>query len=117
MVVVFFVCVWPGPWVDLTDSFSGSWTTNQATDFLPRDIAHQIALSYAGDEHSLQQVSPINVDMAGKCLCISCFGMMVLVVCFDAFFVFPGFQRYGSIGTILTLFFSFLCCVTFCVTL
>ena len=87
MVVVFFVCVWPGPWVDLTDSFSGSWTTNQATDFLPRDIAHQIALSYAGDEHSLQQVSPINVDMAGKCLCMICFGMMVLVVCFDAFFV------------------------------
>ena len=38
------------PWVDLSDSFSGTWTLNQATDYLPRDIAHSIALGYAGPE-------------------------------------------------------------------
>jgi len=48
---------------DLTDSCSGSWTTNQKYDYLPRDIAHQFALSYAGNR-TLAEVSPCNVDLS-----------------------------------------------------
>ena len=67
------------PWVDLTDSYSGTWTSNQKIDFLPRDLAYQIALSYAGESNSLLQVSPMNVDMStfppllvevGDCECL-----------------------------------------------
>ena len=53
------------PWVDLTDSCSGSWTTRQSVDYLPRDLAHQIALSYASNDATrLAQVSPTNVNFA-----------------------------------------------------
>jgi len=52
------------PWVDLTDSCSGSWTTSQRTDFLPRDLAAKFALGYAGT-NTLATVSPGNVDLAG----------------------------------------------------
>jgi acetyl esterase/lipase len=52
------------PWVDLSDSISGSWTTNQRTDFLPRDLAAKIALGYAGI-HTLAAASPGNVDLTG----------------------------------------------------
>lgn len=67
------------PWVDLTDSFTGSWTSNAKIDFLPRDLAYKIALSYAGSNNTLNDVSPINVDMngfppllisAGDCECL-----------------------------------------------
>jgi acetyl esterase/lipase len=52
-----------GPWVDLSDSFNGTWTSNQKYDFLPRDIAYQIALSYAdNDVRRLPLVSPTNVN-------------------------------------------------------
>jgi len=52
------------PWVDLTDSCSGSWTSNQRTDFIPRDLAAKIALDYAGT-NTLAAVSPGNVDLTG----------------------------------------------------
>ena len=62
------------PWVDLTDSFSGTWTSNQKTDFLPRDIAHSFAVAYAGTAHSLQEVSPcsVSLDAAMPPLLIEC---------------------------------------------
>ncbi len=52
------------PWVDLTDSCSGTWTTNQRTDFLPRDWAVRFARAYAGS-HTLAEVSPANVPFSG----------------------------------------------------
>ena len=62
------------PWVDLTDSFSGTWTSNQKTDYLPRDISLSLAKGYAGVAHSLQEVSPCNVvlDSALPPLLIEC---------------------------------------------
>lgn len=51
------------PWVDLSDSFSGTWTSNQKTDFLPRDIAHSFAVGYAGTEHTLREASPCSVEL------------------------------------------------------
>lgn len=51
------------PWVDLSDSFSGTWTSNQKTDFLPRDIAHSFAVGYAGTAHTLLEASPCSVDL------------------------------------------------------
>jgi len=57
------------PWVDLTDSHSGSWTTNQELDFLPRDWGAMFANSYAGigtdNPHTLAEVSPCRVDPVG----------------------------------------------------
>ena len=35
------------PWLDLTDSCSGSWSSNQQYDFLPRDWAAKFAKAYA----------------------------------------------------------------------
>jgi acetyl esterase/lipase len=52
---------------------------NAKIDFLPRDLAYKIALSYAGSNNTLNDVSPINVDMngfppllisAGDCECL-----------------------------------------------
>ena len=43
------------PWLDLTDSCSGSWTANQKYDFIPCDLAHKLARAYAG-ERSLREV-------------------------------------------------------------
>lgn len=45
------------PWVDLNDSFSGTWTSNNDYDFLPRDLAAWFADEYAG-KRSLKEVSP-----------------------------------------------------------
>jgi monoterpene epsilon-lactone hydrolase len=52
------------PWLDLTDSCSGSWTENQKYDFLPRDWAVRFACAYAG-ERSLREVSPASVSLEG----------------------------------------------------
>ncbi len=52
------------PWLDLTDSASGSWTSNQEYDFLPRDWAVKFAYAYAG-EHTLREASPCNVSLEG----------------------------------------------------
>lgn len=53
------------PWVDLTDSFSGSWTSNQRTDFLPRDWAAKFASAYAGGDENLANASPCTQSLAG----------------------------------------------------
>jgi len=50
------------PWLDLTDSFSGTWTSNQEFDYLPRDFSAWLALAYAG-EHTLLEASPSNVSL------------------------------------------------------
>eukprot|EP01044_Picomonas_judraskeda_P000578 COSAG03_NODE_26_length_19032_cov_87.110812_14_plen_416_part_00 len=52
------------PWLDLTDSASGSWSSNQVYDFLPRDWAVKFAKAYAG-ERSLREVSPGSVSLEG----------------------------------------------------
>ena len=44
------------PWVDLNDSFSGTWTSNNDYDFLPRDLAAWFADEYAG-KRSLKEVN------------------------------------------------------------
>uniref|UniRef100_A0A6U3SV85 Alpha/beta hydrolase fold-3 domain-containing protein n=1 Tax=Ditylum brightwellii TaxID=49249 RepID=A0A6U3SV85_9STRA len=53
------------PWLDLTDSFSGTWTTNQDTDFLPRDWAYKFSMAYAGGKDRLAEASPGNVNLEG----------------------------------------------------
>eukprot|EP00656_Telonema_subtile_P053315 TRINITY_DN7690_c0_g1_i4.p1 TRINITY_DN7690_c0_g1~~TRINITY_DN7690_c0_g1_i4.p1 ORF type:complete len:306 (-),score=63.98 TRINITY_DN7690_c0_g1_i4:165-1082(-) len=52
------------PWMDLTDSFSGTWSSNQEYDYLPRDMAHWFAQAYAG-ETSLKEASPGEVSLEG----------------------------------------------------
>jgi len=52
------------PWLELSDSTSGTWTSNQEYDYLPRDWADMFARAYAGDR-DLSQVSPGNVDLVG----------------------------------------------------
>lgn len=54
------------PWVDLSDCLSGTWTSNQSTDYLPRDLAHSFALGYAGAKNTLQEISPCNVALSAS---------------------------------------------------
>lgn len=53
------------PWLDLTDSFSGSWSSNQEWDFLPRDFGAWFARMYAGDKNTLEDVSPCTQSTEG----------------------------------------------------
>ena len=53
------------PWLDLTDSVSGSWSSNQEWDFLPRDFGAWFARMYAGDKNTLEDVSPCTQSTEG----------------------------------------------------
>jgi len=53
------------PWLDLTDSATGTWETNQKFDYLPRDFGAMFARMYAGEKNTLAEVSPSNLSTEG----------------------------------------------------
>lgn len=53
------------PWLDLTDSATGTWESNQKYDYLPRDFGALFARMYAGEKYTLAEVSPCNLSTEG----------------------------------------------------